>query len=189
MRGILQLISRDLRRAGYWQFDPAQQHANDNPFQQGENLVRSGAYPNEIAASCILLAYDLDQDGLIGVGQCNNGRCSSALDDDNVEQFGFRLRNKGVQSRYGGKSLSCASGFWQTLNDPDIEVTRLQFNLQQHCINLTNSEWPCGNSDSQLIQRAVRIDLAAHIRSQSDTSTSLTQWVSLRNDQLQASAP
>jgi prepilin peptidase dependent protein B len=188
MRGILQLIDRDLRRAGYWQFEPATQFISDNPFQQGQNLVRSGNYPDESPDSCILLAYDLDKDGLVGVGQCSNRSCPEATDDDNVEQFGFRLRNGSVQSRYGGKTLNCGSGYWQTLNDPDIEITRLRFSLHRHCINLADTDQTCDDTTPQLVQRAISINLDAHLRNQPDTSASLIRWVMLRNDQLRAGA-
>lgn len=185
VRGMLQLIGRDLRRAGYWRFDPARQSASDNPFQQGENLVRPGAYPDESPDSCILLAYDLDDDGQVGIGRCHNA-CPPATDDDNVEQFGFRLHGGSVQSRYGGDSLGCDAGYWQALNDPDIEVTRLHFDLHRHCLNLADSEQPCAEDGPQLVQRIIGITVDARLRARPDSSISLVHWVSLRNDQLVA---
>lgn len=189
MRGLLYLIGRDLRRAGYWQFDAAQQSAGDNPFQQGDNRVRIAAYPDESPDSCILLAYDLDGDGRVGTGHCNDAPCSPLTDDDNVEQFGFRLRKGSVQSRYGGDTLSCDTGYWQALNDPDVEVTRLRFDLRQRCINLADDKQPCDNLVPRLVRRAVNIQLDARIRNRPDTSASLIRWVVLRNDQLLAGAP
>lgn len=188
MRGLLQLIGRDLRRAGYWQFDPAEQYASDNPFQQGENRVHSGTYPHESPDSCILLAYDLDQDGRVGVGRCDKDACSPTMDADNVEQFGFRLRDGSVQSRYGGDTLACDTGYWQTLNDPDIEVVSLHFDLHQHCLNLANEDQACDNTAPQLIQRAVSVELDARLHKRPETHTSLTRWIALRNDELQAGA-
>jgi prepilin-type N-terminal cleavage/methylation domain-containing protein len=55
--GLLHLISTDIRRAGYWQFDTSTQTASDNPFMAGENRMRSQAYPDESDNSCILFAY------------------------------------------------------------------------------------------------------------------------------------
>lgn len=185
MRGILHLIGRDLRRAGYWQFDPAVQSADNNPFQQGENRVSLGAYPNEASDSCILLAYDLDSDGKVGIGRCD-GACSPVTDDDNVEQFGFRLHNGSVQSRYGGNKLACDSGFWQALNDPDVEVSRLHFDLHRRCLNLSDGKLPCDDSGPQLVQRAIAVVLDARMHARPDSTVSLVQWVSLRNDRLLA---
>jgi prepilin peptidase dependent protein B len=189
VRGILYLISRDLRRAGYWHFDATQQSAAENPFQNGENSLRSGALPDEAAESCILLAYDLDADGLVGVGQCRNDHCPPLSDDDNVEQFGFRLRNRAVQSRYGGTGLECGSGYWQSLNDAEIEITRLQFELRTHCISLMQAEKPCRTSMPRLVQRVARIAIGARIRNQPETEVSLVQWIAVRNDQLLEGKP
>lgn len=189
VRGILYLIGRDLRRAGYWHFDAAQQFPAENPFQNGENRLRSGALPDEAADSCILLAYDLDADGLVGVGQCRNGHCPPLSDDDNVERFGFRLRNRTVQSRYGGTDLECGSGYWQSLNDPEIEITQLQFRLRTHCISLTQADTRCRESTPRLVQHVASIAIGARIRNQPETEVSLVEWIAVRNDQLLEGTP
>jgi prepilin peptidase dependent protein B len=189
VHGILYLIGRDLRRAGYWHFDAAQQSPAENPFQNGENRLRSGALPDEAADSCVLLAYDLDADGLVGVGQCRNGHCPRLADDNNVEQFGFRLRNRTVQSRYGGTGQECDSGYWQSLNDPEIEITQLHFRLRTHCISLTQADTPCSESIPRLVQRVARVDIGARIRNQPETEIHLVEWISVRNDQLLEGTP
>ncbi len=187
--GILHLVSRDLRRAGYWHFDPAQRSPADNPFQSSENRVRSGAFGGEPADSCILLGYDLDRDGLVGVGQCEQGECPPFSDDDNVEQFGYRLHHGAVQSRYAGTGLACGAGYWQALNDPDIRITRLRFGLRRHCINLLEGTAPCDDAAPQLVQRLVSVDIGARLAHDPDSEISLVQWIALRNDRLQAAEP
>jgi prepilin-type N-terminal cleavage/methylation domain-containing protein len=187
--GILYLVSRDLRRAGYWHFDPARRSPVDNPFQNDTNRVRSGALAGEAADSCILLSYDLDRDGLVGVGQCNRQRCPPFSDGDNVEQFGYRLHDGAVQSRYAGSGLACDAGYWQALNDPDIRITHLRFGLRAHCINLRDRTAPCNDAAPQLVQRLVRIDIGARLEPDPDSRISLVQWVALRNDRLQAAEP
>ena len=74
--GLLHLISTDIHRAGYWHFDTSTQAASNNPFVTGENSLRSQAYPDENDNSCILFAYDLDKDGRVGIGQCDDEPCS-----------------------------------------------------------------------------------------------------------------
>jgi len=187
--GILYLVSHDLRRAGYWQFDPAQRSPASNPFQSSENRVRSGAFADEPADSCILLAYDLDRDGLVGVGQCEQGECPAFSDVDNVEQFGYRLHHGAVQSRYAGSGLTCGAGYWQALNDPDIRITHLRFGLRKHCTNLRERTAPCDDSAPQLVQRLVSVDIGAQLEHDPDSEISLVQWVALRNDRLQAAEP
>lgn len=182
--GMLHLIGRDLRRAGYRHFDPARESSAANPFQQSDNRLRVGASPGEPAGSCILFAYDLDQDGMVGVGQCQQAGCPPFSDDDNVEQFGFRLRDGAVQSRYGGAGLGCDAGYWQALSDPDIHVTRLRFALHTHCINLDQIDAACDHSAPQLLQRVVSIDIGARFDTTPDVALGLVQWVAVRNDRL-----
>lgn len=187
--GIVHLIGRDVRRAGYWRFDPAQHPPAANPFQAGENRLRVEALPGETTNSCILLAYDLDGDGQVGVGQCPSGRCATSTDDDNVEQFGFRLRDGAVQGRYGGTSLACDSGYWQAVSDPDVEVTRLLFELHEHCLNLAEASRPCADGQAQLRQQAVSIDIGARLRNRPDTLFDVRRQVVVRNNQLQEATP
>ena len=187
--GIVHLVGRDVRRAGYWQFDPGVHSPAANPFQTGENRLRIAALPGESANSCILLTYDLDRDGLVGTGQCARGRCADASDDDNVEQFGFRLRGQTIQARYGGATPACDSGYWQAVSDPDVEITRLVFGLHEHCVNLADPARACDEAQAQLRQRAVSIDIAAQLRDRPDTTFSLTRQVVVRNDRLQEATP
>lgn len=183
--GIVQLISRDLRRSGYWHFDPALVSPASNPFQQGENRLRTAAMADEPADSCVLLAYDLDGDGLVGTGQCAFGHCPDGTDDDNVEQFGFRLHDQALQARYGGGSLACDSGYWQAVNDPDVLVTRLAFHLHEDCLNLDDVDQPCAADSNRRLQQAVDIDIAAVLRRHPETSLELHRRTVVRNTRLQ----
>jgi len=182
--GLLHLVSADIRRAGYWKFDTSTQAASNNPFMVGENRLRSDAYPDEDDNSCILFAYDLDKDGRVGIGQCDDEPCSDSTDVDNVEQFGFRLRNLSVQSRYGGNGTACDSGYWQTLNDTDIEVTRLRFEILENCTDLLNPASACTDDRSRLTLRAVFVDLAGQLVNQPETAVQLNRWIIVRNDLL-----
>ena len=189
LHGLMQLISRDLARAGYWHFDPTLQAPGDNPFQNLMNQLRIQAYKGESPDSCILFSYDLDQDGLVGVGVCNDTDCADETDNDNVEQFGFRLRGARVQSRYGGSGLECDSGYWQTLNDPVVEVTRLKFTQHSSCQNLLETERECTAESPRLIQRAVEIRLSGQLRKNPDVNSTIAQWVRIRNARLSEGTP
>jgi prepilin peptidase dependent protein B len=186
--GIVQLIGRDLRLAGYRDFDPALQSPAANPFQLAGNRLRTAAVAGEPANSCILLAYDLDRDGQVGVGKCQ-GRCAAGTDSDNVEQFGFRLRRGMVQARYGGTSLACDNGYWQAVNDPDVEITHLLFRLHRHCVNLAQLTQPCTATGARLLRQAVDIHVGARLRNQPDTAYQLMHRVVVRNALLRETAP
>lgn len=189
VHGMLHLMSRDIRRSGFWSFDAELQAADSNPFQQNPNQLQVGAHPAEPGNSCLLLAYDLDRDGLVGVGKCTRGGCGANTDADNVEQFGYRLHNGRLQSRYGGKQYTCDRGFWQTINDPTIEVTRLEFTHNTHCINLADTAQPCDAQSTNLTQHAVQIDIQAQLAGKPGSGIAFSQWVRVRNDQLEARHP
>ena len=184
VQGIMDLIRGDLQRAGYWHLYPGKDKLRNNPFLSRRNDTRTGATKGEQADSCILFSYDLDRDGLVGIGRCKNKDCTDGTDADNVEQFGFRLRDAKLQSRYGGTEFGCRSGYWQTVNDPGIEITQLRFTEQRHCLNLRDNDRECRSSDPRLVQRAVAVQLHGQLRNKRDSEITLTQWVRIRNDQL-----
>lgn len=183
-QAIMQLISSDLRRSGYWEFDPALAFAGDNPFQSPGQAIRVAAHPGERARSCILYSYDLDRDGLIGIGQCRNSTCPAGFDRDNVEQHGFRVRSGRVQSRLGGSNFNCGNGYWQSISDSDIEITRLTFSLTNNCTNLEPTSTACTNASDNLLQHAVEISLHARITGHPASALILKQLVRIRNNQL-----
>ncbi len=183
---LMHTMVRDIRRAGYWSFDPDLRSAADNPFEHSVNRLRIQSYPDEAPDSCILFAYDLDKDGLVGVGRCNSNGCPGQTDADNVEQFGYRLRGGLAQARYGGDTLSCDSGHWQAVTDPDIELTRFTFTPHAVCSNLDDADANCEPHAARLIQRLVEIRLSGHKRGQRDTPLTLSAWVRIRNDRLVA---
>jgi len=188
LRGMIHLISSDLKRAGYWSFSPNLLAATANPFQTPANQVRIQSYKQENPGSCILFAYDLDQDGLVGIGRCDNTGCAKQTDDDNVEQFGFRLRDTRIQSRFGGTGFDCEHGYWQTINDKNIEITQLRFTQRSRCLNLVDDGRTCTPEAAQLIQSGIEIQLNGQIGNKPDTSIILTHWVRIRNDVLREGA-
>lgn len=184
IHALMHLISHDLKRAGYWSFNPAVRPPSDNPFHNSTNRIRVHAHSSASADSCILFSYDLDQDGLVGVGDCTNTDCLEGTDEDNVEQFGFRLHGTRLQSRYGGSTLDCGSGYWQTVNDPALEITQLEFVRHSRCLNLLETDRECTLDAPHLIQQAVEIRLGGQLRHKPHTETSISQWLRVRNDQL-----
>ncbi len=184
LHGLLHLISSDLKRAGYWSFSPNLQAPSANPFQSPINQVRIQTYNGESPDSCILFAYDLDQDGLVGVGRCDDSGCTGQTDDDNVEQFGFRLRDARIQSRFGGSEFNCESGYWQTVNDPDIEITQLRFEQRSQCLNLIENDRDCTPESPRLIQGGIEIRIDGQPGNRPDTGITLSHWVRIRNDLL-----
>ena len=188
LHGLMHLISSDLKRAGYWSFSPNLLAPSANPFQIQANQVRIHLYDGENPDSCILFSYDLDQDGLVGIGRCDDSDCRNHTDDDNVEQFGFRLRDTRIQSRFGGTEFDCEGGNWQTVNDPGIEITQLGFEQRSRCLNLVENDRDCIPESPQLIQRGIEIRLRGQVSNKPDTGITLTHWIRIRNDHLREAA-
>ena len=187
LRGTLDLLTNDLRRAGYWAFTPGSATPLDNPFQTDANDLRLGHSAGEADNSCILYSYDLNSDLLVGVGP--SGTPGPSASTSNLEQFGFRLRAGQIQMRTGGTPFNCTSGSWQAVTDADTEITDLQFGLQESCINLLDVEQPCVAGDPGMLRRSADIAIRARSRSDEAIAHQLTNSVTLANDKLLAAVP
>lgn len=151
---LLDMMARDIRRAGTHGNAQALVTASANPF----GVEGTGAYTGEAADSCITFSYDWDSDGTLDAG---------ALD----ERYGFRLKSGLVQSRIGG--LACdADGTpnWEDVTDANTyTVTTLQFT-------------PVTISAADMSVREVRISLDAQLVSDAGINRSLSKTVRVRND-------
>jgi prepilin peptidase dependent protein B len=113
---IVALLINDIRRTGY--SAGTAQRLNDpihtpSPFSQTLQLAQ---HTSEASDSCILYAYDRNQNGLLDI-------------DDTNENYGFRLHDGALEMRLDG--LGCEAGGWQDISDPNtVNVTFLQFSLQ-----------------------------------------------------------
>lgn len=103
MRSIMLLISRDLRRSGYW----GSTATTGNPFQ-----TISTSTPG-----CVLFSYD----------RLNAG---PAIVPDN-EKYGYQLRDNTIMMRSGGATSSCTpseTNTWEALTDSSvIKINTLTF--------------------------------------------------------------
>ena len=113
VNGIVELLINDIKRAG---FDASTHNivTDPNAFQSPfAASVITAAYPGETADSCIVFAYDRNQNGVLDTISTN-------------ENFGYRLKHSAIEIRLDG--LGCGVNGWQDLSDPQIvKVTRLEF--------------------------------------------------------------
>jgi type II secretory pathway component PulJ len=182
LRASLEIMGRDLRRAGYYGVQPDTATLSllrANPFTDADhpgkaeterNDVRIGHYPGEAADSCILYSYDLDADG------------SLTPSGTGMERFGFRLRGGMLQMRYGGEPFDCTQGTWHAVTDAGVEITRLQFQLDSTPLHPQGDEAACVAGDPCLYVRAVRIEITGRLRADPDVHMALVERVRLRND-------
>ena len=179
LHATLYLITRDLRRSGYWAGQPGVDSMGDNPFFFPENGLQVGQHPKEARYSCILFSYDLNGDKQVGIG--TSGVSSSYYSDINQERFGFRLRNGAVQMRSGGRAFDCTRGHWQAVTQPDVEVTELRFVLQEDCRNLSDVMKPCASNVPTQYLRKLDIHLSGRLAQDPQMKSVLTESVQVRN--------
>lgn len=190
LRATMDVMSRDIRRSGYW-FNapsavgpPATAASNDNPF---EALVIS-KYGTEADFSCITYQYDADNDGNIDLGTSGAGVTSQP-----DERFGFRLREGAVEARQSG--ATCTAGGWENITDENnIVITLLQFILTaQPAIDLDGPSDPlspavcvtgCGTSTINV--RGVQIVLEGRAKSDAMMTRRLTENALTRSDKWSA---
>lgn len=164
LEAILQFITADIRRAGYWANASSSlgTHTNPNPFMASGADLTIGAGNN-----CILLTYDRDNNGSLPA-------ITAASDD---ERYGYRLNGTNIQSRPWGANFACnaAASAWENLNDSTISITGLTFTL-------TTQTYTTGPGTRGLTMRSLDITLAGQLASDSTVSKTLTQHVRVRND-------
>lgn len=141
LRGALDLMSKELQRAGYVRWDTAgtwlwvdgEPAADPYTADALDSEIDGGTYNaldfyvsvapklNEMGrisinngGDCILFSYDANGDGEKGVG--------------NFENFGFRLANGMIQRKTTGDH-SCDDGGWSNVTDDTVTVTDLTFTL------------------------------------------------------------
>ena len=179
LNAALYLMTRDLRRSGYWAGQPGLDSMGDNPFFFPENALRVGQHPKEERFSCVIFSYDLNGDKQVGVG--SNSTNSPHYSDRNQERFGFRLRNRAIQMRSGGRDFDCTGGYWQSVTEPDVEITELRFVLQEDCRNLFDATEPCASDLPAQYLRKVDIHLSGRLVQDPQMKSILTESVQVRN--------
>ena len=186
LRATQDIISRNLRRAGYWSGKPGIDGILNNPFQSRENYLSLGAAHGEAASSCITFAYDRNKDKLVGVG--NRGIKTTATNRINVEQFGYRIHKGAVESRTSGSPLDCNSGRWQDLTSTTTLITGLRFILHQNTANLSGnlSDMGAACTVGNICQtsRLIEFSLSGHTKNRTHTLRTINSSVQLRNDHL-----
>ena len=151
---VSQLLARDIARAGF--NGRASMQITDplivaRPFA---NSLVVGRYPDEIAQSCILFAYDRNANGVLDT---HNGN----------ENYGYRLRDKAIEMRTAG--AGCDDGGWHDLTDPNVvEVSRLYFTL--HPLTL-----------GERVLTQIEINIIANLKNQPEVSRQSTLHFMVNN--------
>lgn len=174
----MDLITRDLRRAGYSgtaQGVTTAAGAAGNLFTQDTPAAVAGTKDGGInlaTAGCVLYSYDR----LPASPAASDG----ALTDP--ERMGFKLLNGAVYA--GTESATCTTGIWQAVTDPALSlITALSFEYLDG--NGTASAQPFAGASGQnwvVCTRLIRVTLTGQLRSNAAVTRTLIQSVRVRND-------
>lgn len=211
LRAMMDIMARDIRRAGFVTSRPEiAEHAQalrNNPFTvPGDTDVTILNFDGG-TNNCILYAYNRDVES-------NDGTASVETPPavDTNERLGFRLQSTTGQlqmRRSGTANDDCTNGIWESITEPDVEITALTFNLTSRSLNATamtprmqntnpaddlcNSTDTtcntCTTGDACIFVRWVDITLAGRLRSDNTIAQTLNQRVRIRNDRFVATMP
>ncbi len=156
MRSAMDLMSRELHRAGYvnwagvnaWEWDGSGPVTNpydaddedDGPVYNILDFYEAAIPRINEFGQIRLFSFSTPGDAASTVAPCTaNCHCvlySYDIDRDGglntgaFELFGFRWNNGALQMRTAGETHECNSGTWQDITDSTITVTQANFGLQ-----------------------------------------------------------
>lgn len=96
--------------------------------------IEVSKFGSEEENSCILFAYDLDDDGQLDLGSAGAGTTSQTH-----EAFGYRLNDGAIETRQAG--ALCTEGGWEDLtNNSFVTISELVFTCQKEALNVDGSK-------------------------------------------------
>lgn len=210
MRAMMDIMVRDIRRAGFVTSNPTYfANLKDNPYF---DAVSSG-HTTDIALwnsnTCIVYSYNRDDD------RPSKIRDHDEHDDEEEERLGFRLNSGELEMRTSGHTNESCEGHWETITEPEVEITGLTFAMTSTTLNATsmlstdgvrpgdgNGDGLCdageacntctrdGSPDPAcVIVRKITIQLSGRLRDDLSITQSITETVRVRNDKFLAAVP
>ena len=180
MRAVMDIMARDIRRAGYVTSQVDNLIAlRENPFFKEKCDLRvCDAVGN--SGSCISFSYDVNGDSFVA------GSDNKKPDEKN-EIFGFRLNGKVLEIKKSDKyNCENVDSQYEGLSDKDISMDKLIFTINgMDGLNINDSTESCTNNPETkdcLYVRSVRIELTASTNSEPKIQQTLVQTVKIRND-------
>lgn len=135
MRAMMDIMVRDIRRAGFVTSNPTYfADLKDNPYF---DAVSSG-HTTDIALlnsnTCIVYSYNRDDDRPSRIREHDHEH------EEEDERLGFRWNvNAGeLEMRTSGHTNESCEGNWETITEPEVEITGLTFLLTSTTLNATS---------------------------------------------------
>lgn len=243
LRATMDIMARDIRRAGFVTTDISNvTNLKNNPFFRMTSGASTDlmVYSDFATGTCTCTCSSGSCSGSYtcnGIGAtCTTGQPTytgscivySYNQDDadpstpsNNERFGFRLSNGEIQMRRNttdtpattNENCSNTNGSWESVTEPNIEITNLAFTLSTSTLNVTSMQDPvtgdgnnnglcdigetcntCSNTGASgdpacLYIRTVNISLTGRLRNDTSIIQTITEQVRIRNDKFLDEVP
>lgn len=197
MRAIANLMTRDIRRAGFLTSEPEDNGALllANPFFDDSTVGATTDISVLDSGNCLLFSYNRDDD-------------NPPVIDAN-ERLGFRLSGGALQMRTEGTTNEACDteAEWETISGPRLTFAEITFTPSVQALNVTSMQTDsdndgvadgdddgnglcdateacqtCVSGESCLYVRSISYTLIGHLNSDSNIEMSLSEVVRIRND-------
>lgn len=188
LRSMMDIMVRYLRRAGY---------ASANPDSNTDGVLDDNLRNNPFAA------LEIEENQHCIVYMINKNANSPPAETN--ERLGFKLdldtsfspAKSVLRVRRSSLSLACSSGLWENFTSPSVEISNVTFTPHITELNVTtHNNNPgaalvkhCASGDSCLYLRHIAISLSGRLVAHPETSLTLTDSVTIRNNQFVARVP
>lgn len=182
LRAVSGTLTRDVRRVGFWEAAMGVDAIWNNPFTMAGTDLTISEVSGEAADSCILYAYDINKDGVVG---------DPGDPSDMAERYGFRLNSSAVETFLDG-TYDCNDGNWEAVTTPEVVISTLDFDLTETCFDITNETaeaCPCETGEACQHIRRVDMTLTGNLLADGNVTESIVESIMLRNDKFVLSVP
>lgn len=179
LRALSTVITRDIRRAGFWESDVNSDDLWVNPFTAATTDISVGAMSGNASNSCVLYAYDIDRDGAV----------ADTASGGSNEFFGIRLNGSVAEVRSDDSAFTCDAGTWTQITSPELNLGKLEFILNQSCIEVdltvttpTEEACPCASGEACQYIRSVDLTIEGNLTAVPSQTEDIFETIKIRND-------
>jgi prepilin peptidase dependent protein B len=172
MRLAMEIMSDDIRRAGYWNNSQSMvgNATVTNPYAHPNfplTISTAPSSPTGKVRNCITYAYDKD---------------NSSNTPSSDELFGFALSNNQILTGFPTATNNCDSiTGWSPITNPDvIKVNDLIFTS----INPTDSAHQLNSAGGLVCIREIKIQISAELTKNPSIKNSMEKTIRVRNDEI-----
>ncbi len=205
MRAMMDIMVRDIRRAGFVTSYPSNHLSSlkNNFFFDATTTGATTDIAVHDTSRCLVYSYNRDEEE--DNGTASPSGVETPLVVDSNERLGFRLSDDQLEMRKSGATNeNCTNGSWESITEPEVEITVLKFTLTEKELNVTSmipvngimvgddngdglcdvgeTCTTCVTGKSCLIVRNVAITLTGQLSAEPTITQTITAFVRIRND-------